>query len=92
MVTLKTKIFYIEKHVDILVIDEENFDYDFLIGLDCIQKFHLIQNENLNITQNVRNNNNKEKQCIGTEIPGYSGSDIENKQNICYENKGVHKK
>lgn len=87
IVTLKIKIFEIEKHVNVFVIDDDNFDYDFLVGLDCIQNFHLTQNENLNITQNVLSNNNKdyiknkEKQPISTkEIPGSSGSDIGNKQ------------
>lgn len=99
MVTLKIKIFEIEKHINIFVIDEDNFDYNFLIGLDCIQKFHLAQNENLNITQNVPTNNNNvkeykkntEKQPINTKIPGSSGSDIGYKQDIlCYEKKGVN--
>jgi len=35
------------------VIDKENFDYDFLIGLDCIKKFGLAQDENLKITQKI---------------------------------------
>lgn len=94
MVTLRIKIFEIEKHVNIFVIDEDNFDYDFLVGLDCIQKLHLTQSENLNITQNVLTNNNrdyienKEKQPINTiEIPGSTGSDIGNKQDIYHGKK-----
>lgn len=74
MVTLKLKIFDIENKVDVFVIDEENFDYNFLVGLDCIQKFKLTQNENLEIMQNTHS---KEKQPIITkQIPGSSGSDI----------------
>jgi len=42
MVTLKIKIYNIEKTMDIFVIENENFNYDFLIGLDCIKKFKLI--------------------------------------------------
>lgn len=51
LVTLKIKIFEIEKDMDVFVVDKENFKYDFLIGLDCIKKFQLIQNEKLEITQ-----------------------------------------
>jgi len=38
-----------------LVINKQNFDYDFLIGLDIIQKFKLIQNEELKIAQKLPN-------------------------------------
>lgn len=51
MVNLKIKIRDIERTMDIFVIDSENFNYDFLIGLDCIQNFKLTQNEKLNIIQ-----------------------------------------
>jgi len=51
MVTIKIKIFEIEKQVNIFVIDSENFKYDFLLGLNMIKKFKLIQNENLEITK-----------------------------------------
>lgn len=61
MVTLKLKIFDIEKSMNVFVIDEENFDHDFLIGLDCIKKFQLIQDEKLEITQTIRNLKNKNK-------------------------------
>ncbi|GBP68260.1 hypothetical protein EVAR_48626_1 [Eumeta japonica] len=33
--------------------DKENFDYDFLVGLDCIKEFYLVQNENLEISQKI---------------------------------------
>lgn len=46
---IKIKIFNIEKYVNVFLINNENFKYNFLIGLDCIQK--LIQNENLEIEQ-----------------------------------------
>jgi len=54
MISLKVKIFKIEKHVNIFVVDKENFNYDFLIGLDCIREFKLQQNENLQITQTIQ--------------------------------------
>lgn len=34
-----------EKNVNIFVIDENNFDFDFLIRLDCIKNIQIIQNE-----------------------------------------------
>ncbi|KAM3964845.1 uncharacterized protein ACR2FA_001242 [Aphomia sociella] len=51
MVTLKIKIYDIEKTMDIFVVDNVNFNYDFLIGLDCIKNFKLMQNEDLKIIQ-----------------------------------------
>ena len=59
MVTIKTKIFEIEKQINIFVIDSENFKYDFLIGLDMIKKFKLIQNKKLEITQKNKSKVNK---------------------------------
>lgn len=51
IVKIKLKIFDIEEMVNVFIIDEKNFEDDFLIGLDCISKFQLIQDENLQITQ-----------------------------------------
>lgn len=53
ILTLDITIFNVNKKMDVFVIDKENFDYDFLIGLDCIKEFSLIQNENLEISQKV---------------------------------------
>lgn len=47
LITVKTKIFNIENMMDIFVINIRHFNYDFLIGLDCIKKFKLCQNEKL---------------------------------------------
>ena len=52
VVTLKIKIYNMEKCMDIFVVDKENFNHDFLIGLDCIKEFRLMQNEKLKIIQN----------------------------------------
>lgn len=60
LTNIKIKIYEIEEKVDVYIIDEENFKYDFLIGLDIIKKFKLIQNEHLKITQN-KNLNQKNK-------------------------------
>lgn len=51
LTNIKIKIFEIEENVEVYIIDEQNFKYDFLIGLDIIMKFKLIQNEDLKITQ-----------------------------------------
>jgi len=73
MVTLKAKIFNIEKKINVFVIDEKNFEYDFLIGLDCIKEFQLNQDENLRISQKIQNKGNdsisKEKKIKWLKIP-----------------------
>lgn len=51
LTNLKIKIFEKEENVDVYIIDETNFRYDFLIGLDMIKKYKLRQNEELKITQ-----------------------------------------
>ncbi|KMQ84697.1 hypothetical protein RF55_17295 [Lasius niger] len=50
--------------MDIFVINSEDFNYDFLIGLDCIKKFKLCQNEKLEIKQRI--------------IPSLKGEEIKN--------------
>ncbi|GBP39191.1 hypothetical protein EVAR_26977_1 [Eumeta japonica] len=50
--------------MDIFVIDNENFHYDFLIGLDCIKNFKLIQNEDLAI---IQCNPKEEKKLLNEE-------------------------
>lgn len=61
LTTLKIKIFELEKNADVYIIDEPNFKYDFLIGLDLIKDFKLIQNEDLQITQKFYLNNKTEE-------------------------------
>lgn len=51
LTTLKIKIFDLEKNFDVYIIDEQNFKYDFLIGLDMIKMYKLIQTEDLQISQ-----------------------------------------
>lgn len=53
IITVDITIFNVKKKMNVFVIDNEHFDYDFLIGLDCIKEFFLIQNENLEISQKV---------------------------------------
>lgn len=50
LITIKIQIFDIEKEMDVYIVEEENFQ-DFIIGLDMIKTFKLIQNEELQISQ-----------------------------------------
>lgn len=50
MVKLKIKIYNIEAIMNIFIVDKNNFNCDFLIGLDCIKKFKSIHID-LRITQ-----------------------------------------
>lgn len=45
LIKLRAKILNVEKEIKVFVIDSKNFDYDFLIGLDCIKNFNLTQDE-----------------------------------------------
>lgn len=60
LTNLKIKIFDIEKYVDVYIIDEKNFKYEFLIGLDLIKMFKLTQNEDLEIIQKLSACNTRE--------------------------------
>ena len=51
LIKIKIKIMNIEDHINVFIINNENFKYNFLLGLDCIKKFKLIQNEKLEIEQ-----------------------------------------
>lgn len=51
LTTIKIKIIDIEKKIDVYIVDGKHFKYDFLIGLDIIKEFNLIQNEKLEIEQ-----------------------------------------
>lgn len=74
MVRVKIKIYNIESIMDIFVVDNEHFNYDFLVGLDCIKKFKLIQNEKLEI---IQYENPKEKKIASVEIPDVLGDKSE---------------
>lgn len=62
LTTLKIKILDMQKCVDVYIMDGQYFKYDFLIGLDLIKEFKLIQNEDLQITQKLCTINNKMKE------------------------------
>ena len=51
LIKIKIKILNIEDHMNVFIINNENFKYNFLLGLDCIKNFKLIQNEKLEIEQ-----------------------------------------
>lgn len=59
MINIKIKIFDIEENMDVYIIDEENFKNEFLIGLDIIKQFKLTQNEDLKISQQTLENQEK---------------------------------
>lgn len=63
-ITIKIKIYNIEKKVDVYIVDEKSFKYDFLIGLDIIKEFNLIQNEHLEIKQKSGKIFTDEKLCF----------------------------
>lgn len=54
--TLQLKIGEIEDTLNFFVVKNNSFDYDLLLGLDAIKKFRLIQDENLQIKQKLRDN------------------------------------
>lgn len=60
LITLKARILNAEEYINVFIIDNENFKYDFLVGLDCIKTFKLIQNEKLEIER--KNSDFPEKQ------------------------------
>lgn len=70
LTTIKIKIFNIEKKVDVYIIDKEDFKYDFLIGLDLIEKYKLNQDEKLKITQKGRWNL-EERNIIVEDVSTY---------------------
>ena len=63
LIQLKVRIFNIEKDVDVFVIENENFKFDFLIGLDVIKQFHLSQDENRCIAQKGKESNSDNNNC-----------------------------
>lgn len=71
LVTMRIKIFEIEEEVDVFIIEKEDFE-DFIIGLDMIKKFKLIQDENLNITQKKKIDENIKIDDKDRKITQYS--------------------
>lgn len=65
---LKLKIGNLEKIVTLLVIDNDKFSGDLLIGLDVIERFRLRQTERLKIEQNVNNKSKEVPTTTRTEL------------------------
>lgn len=61
LIKIKAKVLDIEDHINVFIIDSKNFDHDFLMGLDCIKKFRLTQNEKLEIEQ--KDSESNEEKC-----------------------------
>lgn len=92
MITMKIKIYNIEKNINVFIVDSENFNYDFLVGLDCIKRFRLTQNENLEITQGVNKEETTKTKMV--KIPDVLGDKQEKKDVECSEipeNNILHK-
>lgn len=69
LATITLKIYDIEKETNVYIIDGEEFKYDFLIGLDIIKEFRLIQDNNLNITQKGEEEEIQEEDSVNKEDP-----------------------
>lgn len=50
-ITIKVKIFDIEKETDLYIVEKDDFE-DFMILIDILKSFKLIQNEKLGNSQN----------------------------------------
>lgn len=90
MITITAKILDIEHKIDVFIVNNKNFNYELLIGLDCIKKFKLTQNEDLKIEQRIpdfaeryENGENLENK---REIPGKTR---ENNQNSRYSDEEI---
>lgn len=57
----KMRIHKIEKTVEVFVVDDENFEYDILLGLDTIKNFYLKQDYDLTIYQKLNWENKEEE-------------------------------
>lgn len=72
LITIKVRIFDSEEEVDVFIVERDDFD-EFLIGLDMIKKFKLIQDENLNKERNKRDEN-REKDRTDKQYREYKRS------------------
>lgn len=52
--TIPVKIWDIEKNFAFFIVKSKSFTEDLLLGLNCIKKFKLSQDENLKISQNIK--------------------------------------
>lgn len=81
-VSAKMKIHKIEKTVEVFVVDDENFEYDILLGLDTIKNFCLKQDYDLKIYQKIDLENKED------EIK-YFNTNAENQEHLVNFNGGI---
>uniref|UniRef100_A0A1B6C3A3 Reverse transcriptase domain-containing protein n=1 Tax=Clastoptera arizonana TaxID=38151 RepID=A0A1B6C3A3_9HEMI len=84
-VTLEIEIGNIKENFLFFIIKSDNFKEDLLLGLDCIQKFKLCQDENLKITQKYK----KEEKVFKVNMTTKSETD---KQRILHKYKEIFAK
>lgn len=88
-IKLPIKIHKIEQELEVHVIKNNNFCYDILLGLDAIQKFGLIQDENLEIFQRIDDENIEKVFKIGAEKKRHANY-VEENLIMDYSNKLNH--
>lgn len=66
LITIRIKIFNIEKKVDVYIVEREDFQ-DFILGLDLIPIFKLKLNENLQISQKTEEEIKKSEITLNEE-------------------------
>lgn len=59
--SVKMKIHKIEKTAEVFVVEDENFEYDILLGLDTIKNFCLKQDYDLKIYQKIKSENKEDE-------------------------------
>ena len=78
----KIRIHKIEKTMEVFAVDDENFEYDILLGLDTIKNFCLKQDYDLNIYQKINLENKEDK------IKDF-GTNVENQEYSLNFNEGI---
>lgn len=79
----RMKIHKIEKTVEVFVVDDENFEYDILLGLDTIKNFCLKQDYDLKIYQKI-NLEDKEEEIRNLD------TNKQIQENLVNFNEGIH--
>lgn len=64
IIKLKAKILGKESFLNAFIYENENFDYDLILGLDTIERFGLTHDGNLNIQNQEKNNINKTEEDL----------------------------
>lgn len=88
---IKLKIGEIIKNVNVIIIDDTNFKYDLLLGLDVIKLFKLKQDENLKIKQKFNNKTIELNKSIEKDnIINFLVNMVDSKQIIDLKNRFNH--